>query len=315
MKIVIVTGGDGYIGKAITHQLKLLGYRVISIDRSYQKVYGDDNIIFDLTNDPTDIIKTLKSKSKGDQFYSLIHMAAWKDLPGSYDNPLEYYRNNLFSTIHAAEIAGTLGCESIIFSSSAAVYDDSLSGSIKESDLVTGNSPYGYTKLVGERIICDIANQYRMRYYNLRYQNPIGCIPGITADESDSMFGNVLNCIRNNVTFLIFGGDYPTEDGTCIRDYISIQDLSRAHVHFMHTKDIPVGTYNVGTGTGTSCLQVCKAVQEAYPEFRYKIGDRRQGDAAGSYADNTKLKSTGFRGKYGVASVIQDIIKQAIKHD
>jgi UDP-glucose 4-epimerase len=267
-----------------------------------------------LTDDPYELIRKLRLSSKGDEFYSLIHMAAWKDLPGSYNNPLEYYRNNLFSTVNAAEIAGSLGCKSIIFSSSAAVYSDELSGCITESDKVTGDSPYGYTKLVGERIIQDIANQFGMRSYSLRYQNPIGCIEGVTVDTSDSMFGNILNSIKYDKEFIIFGGDYPTRDGTCIRDYISIQDIAKAHIYFM-TSEITPGIYNVGTGKGTSCLNVCKIVKDLYPEFRYKIGDRRPGDAAGSFADTTKLQSTGFRCDYIIYKVIKDIIKQATGYD
>lgn len=324
MKLVIITGGSGFIGSAISKVLLDKGFGVINIDIKSPGNWalGEENyeyINFDLSTELrqqyADLTLECKKASKGNQFYGLIHMAAWKDLPGSYDNPLEYYNNNLKSTINAAQLASELGCETIIFSSSAGVYADDLTGAIKESASTKCESPYGYSKLVGEKIIHDIAKQYRMNSFCLRYSNPIGCFKGISADLSDSMFGNIFHALNENKEFVIFGGDYDTPDGTCIRDYIDLEDIAKAHVHFLKYRDseIPITheTINVGTGEGMSCKQVCEMVQYVVPNFKYRIGPRRIGDAAGNWADVTLLNHFGFECTVPLEKSIDNIIELA----
>jgi len=322
MKLVIITGGSGYIGSAISKVLLEQGFGIINIDlvspgkwTRAQKNYS--YIRFDLSEDIhgedySNIPGTCRKLSKGNEFYGLIHMAAWKDLPGSYDNPLEYYNNNLKSTINAASLAGELGCKTIIFSSSAGVYSEELTGAVPETADTFCGSPYGYTKLVGERIIHDIASQFRMNSFCLRYSNPIGCFAGISADLSDSMFGNIFHALNEHKEFVIFGGDYNTPDGTCIRDYIDLEDIARAHVHFLKYRNskVPITheTINIGTGEGMSCKQVCELVQYMVPDFKYRIGPRRIGDAAGNWADITLLKQFGFECTVPLEKSIENIV-------
>jgi len=318
MKIVIVTGGSGYIGSAISSILLKSGFRIINIDRRSPKKELFDNpnynyLNYDLASLDQDaqLPGHLRFESRGDEFFGLIHMAAWKDLPGSYDNPLEYYHNNLISTINSAKLAGVLGCKNIIFSSSAGVYADTLRGAVKETDSTDCQSPYGYSKLAGEKIINDIAKQFRMNSFCLRYSNPVGSCNGISADLSDSMFGNIYHALKDKSTFIIFGGDYDTIDGTCIRDYINLKDISKAHVHFlkMHTSYENLHEIiNVGTGIGCSCLAVCKMVQELVPEFEFTIGNRREGDSAGNWLNVNKLNSMGFSCSVPLIKSIQEVI-------
>lgn len=323
MKKIIVTGGAGYIGASLCRRLLDEGYKVISLDfRS-----GDNDLKLltsinfdseyleklhcDLASDESvrDAIETLRNIQQGDQYYGLIHMAAWKDLTESYEIPSEYYRNNLKSTINTLKIIGDLNIKRVIFSSSSAVYADELSGSIAEDDKTTAPSPYGYTKLVSERLYSDCALELGYRGFNLRYCNPVGNYKGITVDRSTSMFGNVLTSLEKGTPFTIFGGDYDTEDGTCIRDYIDLRDVVDAHVYFL-TADVPpheMVDLNLGTGKGVSCLEVCKAVKELYPNFEYEIGPRREGDAAGSYADTSNCKLFGFQAKYGPLDIVKNL--------
>lgn len=320
MNTIIVTGGSGYIGSAIVAIAISNGYKVINIDRE-QPQYKSPNgeqiwIRYDLTANPWyELIPEIKKQLGGDVPYALIHMAAYKDLPESYEVPSIYYHNNLISTINVTEIAKAIGVKCVIFSSSAGVYSDELHGSVKETDLTTGDSPYGYTKLVGERIIQDCCVESRISSFNLRYQNPIGCIDGVTEDTSTSMFGNILRAIANNERFTIYGSNYDTPDGTCIRDYIDIEDIARIHLKFVEigAKDLINDTVNVGRGEPLSCLDVCKLVKSIHPDFSWSLGEPREGDAAGIYASTEKLK-----GRYGIdvqtpiSHTVSKIIKRGL---
>lgn len=337
MKIVVITGGSGYIGSAITHYILENGDRVINIDikKPNSKFLSHKNYFWaqwNLIDNPllpdksgTYLIETLKRITYGDEVIGLIHMAAYKDLTESYCDPGTYYSNNLISTIHAVEIAHYMNACTVIFSSSSAVYSDDAVGAIPESYPVSAPSPYGYTKLVGERIVEDMCSSYNMSSFNLRYCNPVGGIKDITEDTSCSMFGNILNSLRNGDEFLIFGGDYDTSDGTCIRDYIDIRDIAEAHIHFLdinyhvaHRHRSVHDTVNVGTGIGVSCLDVCKTVgnhlsHKYCRDFHYSITSRREGDAAGSYADVNKLNNKwSFRCKHNLESTIDNLLDLAL---
>lgn len=317
MKIVIVTGGSGYIGSAVCMKLLNKGYKVINLDLNYSLNLNNNNFVtyhVDLT-DPIQIqelIPKLRSESRGDTYVGLIHMAAWKDLTESFESPYEYYRNNVCSFLGTIELMYALNIGKYIFSSTAAVYDDDCSGAILETDETTASSPYAYSKLCVERMMRDIAdNGHQM--FALRYQNPIGCIQGVTQDLSDSIFGNVVKSIRDNITFTIYGGTYPTKDGTCIRDYIDINDIADIHVHFLNQS--PKGLrpnfdiVNVGIGEGTSVLDVCKMIKSKCPQFEYQYGKARYGDAAGSYADVSKLKNIY---QYNTFTSLQDTVNNLL---
>lgn len=309
-KVIVLTGGSGYIGKNIIAGLLEKGFRVANID--IESYFPQDplldlghnyiNIYSDLTQDVSKPIQEISEFAKDDIIYGLIHLASWKDLPGSHENPYEYYRNNIGSTINVIQLAYRLQVRRFIFSSSAAVYADNVEGAVQEWQAIElPSSPYGVTKFVNERILLDSLRSMHIPCICLRYCNPMGIYKNINVDSSDSMFGNIYNALKHNTTFTIFGNDYETPDGTPIRDYIDIEDVVNAHLHFLNPE---VGKYgvinnivNVGSGKGTSCLEVCKLVQKVYPDFKYEFGSRREGDAPGSYADTAILKDYGFECK------------------
>lgn len=321
MKIVVISGGSGYIGQSLAVGLMKKGYRVINIDRDLKgsllwNNINYDEIVCDLSYEiNTDVYNQLAEANKGDEFYGFIHLAAWKDLTGSYDNPYEYYRNNIQSTITACYLAHVLGCKVFLNASSAGVYPDDAVGMTKESDATYEKcaSPYGNAKFICERIVTEICLQYKIRSHNLRYANPIGCNNYNSIDMSTSMFGNILNSISNNTDFIIFGGDYATKDGTPIRDYLDMRDLVDAHIFLLERTFFEsynrFEILNIGTGVPTSCLDVCKYVNEKVDRFHYEIGGRREGDAAGSVEDISLMNKLGWKPKYDYKSSFDNLYK------
>lgn len=317
MKIVVISGGDGYIGSAIKRALnKHEEIKTISIDINPK---SKDTLNFDLALDgeTDDLYNTLTQKNiqRGDQYIGWIHCAAWKDLNESYNVPFEYYDNNLKSLINSLGLAHRLGVEKFIFSSSAAIYPDDMLGETKESDLDLNKtaSPYGFTKAIGERIVHEIATQYKFTSVCFRYGNPMGT-DGDSLDLTTTMFGNVVNCLKNNETFHIFGGDYPHGDGTCIRDYIDLRDLVLAHIKVISTPIVyPIHeSINLGSGKPISCLEICKTVQKLYPEFKYDIVEKRAGDAYGCYFNTNLATAYEFQGDTSLEDSIKNLIKTAM---
>lgn len=323
MKIIIISGGTGYIGRTLSYALLNAGYRVMSIDRNY--LVGCDSVRnnpnyhqynLDLTSDHDvkDYLPDLNYDNKGDEFYGFIHLAAWKDLTASYSNPYEYYRNNINATISALNLAHLLGCKVFLNASSAAVYPDDASGFTSESDAIVENcaSPYGYAKLICERIVTDICKQYNMRGHSLRYSNPIGCLDGIAVDVSESMFGNIINHLDDG-EFTIYGDNYNTPDGTCIRDYIDIRDLVDAHIYLLKHEPVnkltDYSVLNVGTGRAVSCLEACRKVRSITENFTWNIGYRREGDAAGSVLDTQLILDYGWKAKHSLEDSIRNLLK------
>lgn len=309
MKVCILVGGSGYIGTAICENLLDKGIKVINIDYKEPKFLIDNLIWINsdiryLTNN--DLYKLDKS-IYGGNIIGLIHLAAYKDLPESYEVPFDYYTNNINSLMASLKLANSKRIKSFIFSSSAGVYSDDLQGAVTENSKTTGDSPYGYTKLVGERIVTDSCKQFGIKSINLRYFNPVGAST-YSVDESDSLFGCILDCIKNNKELKIFGSDWVgSRDGTCIRDFIDLRDLAEAHYHAM---TLPVGNYtiNVGTGTGSTVLEIANAVKSIYPDFKYKFVGRRDGDALGSYADTTYASSLGFKCTRSIIDSIKSLM-------
>lgn len=316
MKIIYLAGGSGYIGTAITNLLLNNGYRVVNYDLNqspHPMIRNHVNYEWHQLDLSIPIDMSIgKGSTKGDDPYGFIHLAAWKDLNASEDNPYEYYRNNLKSLLNSLELAHCLGCQRFIFSSSAAVYSDNATGATKETDSDSLNiysikNPYSITKSIGEILVRDVARQFGMRYICLRYCNPVGT-DGLTIDLSTSMFGNIVKSLKENSKFTIYGKYWDTPDGTCIRDYIDIRDVARAHMYFLDYEYVEGWAVNIGTGKGVSCKEVCDYVSKRVPQFKYQYGDIRQGDAAGSYADSSLLKSYGFNCNYTYKDSIESIL-------
>lgn len=316
MKSVIVIGGSGYIGSEICNQLLDKDYFVLNIDKLHSPVnernhkYFRELIInlqyYDRQKDYADIEEELN----GNDVKGVICLAAYKDLEESLYHPSAYYRNNLMCLLNALEIANQVRSKSFIFSSSAAVYDDSNTLECKEYFTPEiGGTPYGYTKLIGERIVGDVCQEYGIKGISLRYFNPVGRTK-YSVDDSTSLFGNILKCIRNHQVAEIYGDKYDSIDGTCIRDYVDIRDVADAHIFMIeHHDSLPNGDiYNIGRGVQITVLDVMKAVKSIVPEFEYKISEPRFGDVVGSFANIDGIRNLGWTPKYTLNDSIKTLL-------
>jgi len=306
MKSVLILGGSGYIGSEACRQFSCSGYKVINIDKKDQVHKYAEFYQYDLTASPIDPLIRLNQVLSGTELVGTVCFAAYKNLPESFIISFDYYYNNLFVLLNGLKLSRYLGSKKFVFSSSASVYSNKLVGPADEESETSGESPYGYTKLVGERLVLDTCKQFNIIGINLRYFNLIGKTE-VSEDNSDSLFGSIKKCLDGGSTAKIFGCHYPTRDGTCIRDYIDIRDLVDAH-KFALNEITNSGTYNVGNGKGVSVLEVMRIVQKIYPKFNYEFTDPRFGDIITSYADTTKINKLGWHSKYSLEDSIKTLL-------
>mgnify|MGYP001234665784 FL=1 len=309
MKKVLVTGGLGYIGSHTVVELQNAGFEVVIIDNlSNSSLEVLDGIIQITGKTPLFEKIDLRQKSEVIQFFEkhqdisgIIHFAASKAVGESVENPLLYYENNLTTLIYLLQACNNYTIENFIFSSSCTVYGEPDKLPINESaPIKKATSPYGNTKQISEEILNDSCKVSNLKSIALRYFNPIG------AHDSSKIGELPLGTPQNLVPFItqtaaglrdqlsVFGDDYPTEDGSCIRDYIHVVDLAKAHVVALERllKDRNSNqfeTFNIGTGKGSSVLEVVHAFEKVTQQkLNYKIVDRREGDVISVYADTKK---------------------------
>lgn len=309
MQKILVTGGLGYIGSHTVVELQNTGFEVIIIDNlsnsSLDVIEGITNIT---KSSPVFVKLDLRFKKDVEQFFDqhndiegIIHFAASKSVGESIENPLLYYENNLNTLIYLLQECKKHRINNLIFSSSCTVYGEPDSLPITEDAPVKkAISPYGNTKQISEEIISDMCSVSELKSISLRYFNPIGA-------HSSAEIGELpIGVPQNLVPFItqtavglrdylsIFGNDYPTPDGTCIRDYIHVVDLAKAHVValqrlLINKMNIPLEIFNVGTGRGCSVLEIVNAFEKVTDQkLNYKIVDRRSGDVVAVYADIQK---------------------------
>lgn len=299
---ILVTGGLGYIGSHTVVELQQRGHEVVVIDNLYNSQESVKSKIESITKKSLKFIKMdatdyegLLELCKSEAFDGIIHFAGYKAVGESVKEPLKYYHNNLLSTINLARVAVELGINKFIFSSSATVYGDGVSPFDETMPLLERTNPYGETKAMCERILTDTAKASNLNVTLLRYFNPVG------AHES-GLIGEIPNGIPNNLMpyvtqvakgirekLYVFGNDYDTSDGTGVRDYIHVVDLAKGHVAAIESTKTGVNVYNLGTGKGTSVLEIINAFMDTNKiNIPYVITDRRPGDIAVSYADATK---------------------------
>ena len=312
---ILVTGGAGYIGSHTAVSLAKAGFRVVLLDNysnsDVKSVHGIRSLInvevpfYEVDcRDKDGLIDVFRTeKEKGHLIKGVIHFAALKSVGESVENPLKYYTNNLFSLINLLNELIDLNKEiNFIFSSSATVYGNPEIVPITESELIKkAESPYGNTKQIGEEIIKDLVNSNpNFKAISLRYFNPIGAHPSALIGELP------IGVPQNLVPFItqtsiglrkeltVFGNNYPTRDGSCVRDYIHVVDLAKAHIKsldkLISNKDKSYyDTFNIGTGKGTSVLELIKCFENVTEnKLNFKIGDRRKGDVAECFADVSK---------------------------
>ena len=319
---ILVTGGAGYIGSHTCVALLEAGHSVIVADNLCNSKAESIEKIKQITNkeltfyeiDVTDEVK-LETIFSNHEIDGVIHFAGLKAVGESVEKPLAYYYNNLVSTMVLANACLKYHVNRFVFSSSATVYGDNTVPFVETMELLPTTNPYGETKAMSERILTDIANANPAFSVSiLRYFNPVGA-------HKSGLIGEAPNGIPNNLMpyvtqvakgklkkLRVFGNDYPTVDGTGVRDYIHVMDLAEGHVAALDHLTEGVHIYNLGTGQGTSVLELVKAFEEANGiEVPYEIVDRRPGDIAECYADASKAKrELGWIAKRDIIAMCRD---------
>lgn len=319
---ILVTGGTGYIGSHTVVELLNNGYEVIIVDNLVNSKIEVVDKIKKLINKEFTFIKgdvcdfELMTKIFDEnKIDAVIHFAGLKAVGESVEKPLEYYENNVGSTMNLVKVMKEHNCKNIVFSSSATVYGTPKTLPIKEDFPLSTTNPYGTTKLVNEWILSDIYkadNEWKVTL--LRYFNPIGSEKtGLLGEDPKDIPNNLMPYIvRVAVGKLdhlsVFGNDYPTHDGTGVRDYIHVVDLAKGHVKALENNNSGLFIYNLGTGTGYSVLDLVNTFEKVNNvKIPYEIVGRRAGDVAECYADPTKaLKELGWKAELGIDDMCRD---------
>lgn len=329
---ILVTGGLGFIGSHTVVALQKEGFEVVVIDNLSNSSLDVLDGITSITNTSPSFYKfDLRDKQKVTRFFEeqqdiagVIHFAASKAVGESVENPLLYYENNLNTLVYILQELQKKKQANFIFSSSCTVYGQADELPISEKAPVKkAESPYGNTKQIGEEIISDLCKvTENFSAVSLRYFNPIGAHSSIKIGELP--IGTPQNlipfitqtAIGKRKELAVFGDDYPTEDGTCIRDYIHVVDLAEAHVialkRLLNSENrTNYEVFNLGTGKGNSVLEVITTFEKVTGEkLPYRIAGRREGDIVSAYADTTKAeKELGWKTKYSLAEALESAWK------
>lgn len=333
MSKILVTGGAGYIGSHTAVELLEKGEEIIIVDNfsnsspemleKIKEITKKDFGFYEL--DLLDEEK-LEKVFEENEIESVIHFAGLKAVGESVEKPIEYYHNNITGTLILLKVMKKYGCKKIVFSSSATVYGNPKELPISEDFPLSTTNPYGSTKLMIEQILQDVAKADKnFSVAILRYFNPIG-------SHKSGLIGEKPNGIPNNIMpyivrvakgeykeLTIFGNDYPTPDGTGIRDYIHVVDLSLGHLKALDRirKEAGVKIYNLGTGQGYSVLELVNTFEKVNKvKVNYKIGERRQGDIPACFANASKAEEElGWKAERNIEDMCRDswnfIIKES----
>ena len=322
---VMVTGGAGYIGSHTCVELLSAGHQVVIVDNLCNSKEESLRRVNRITGKTMSFHKVdLLDRDALDQVFkaegpidAVIHFAALKAVGESVQIPLKYYHNNVTGTLFLCEVMAKNNCKSLVFSSSATVYGDPASVPIREDFPTTATNPYGWTKLMMEQIFADV--QKADKCWNiilLRYFNPIGAHEsGLIGEDPNGIPNNLVPyvsqvAIGRRECLSVYGGDYPTRDGTGVRDYIHVVDLAIGHLKALDKLAAKpgLGIYNLGTGNGYSVIEVVKAFEKASGrKINYKIVPRRPGDIAECWADPAKAKNElGWTAVRGIDKMCED---------
>lgn len=316
--MILVTGGAGFIGSHTCVELIESGYEIAVIDNLCNSKKDSIYKIEEITGKKVKFYENdLRDKEAVERIFAenkidaVIHFAGLKAVGESVRIPLEYYHNNIVSTLVLCDVMAKHGCKKIVFSSSATVYGNPHTVPIKEDFPRSTTNPYGSTKLMIEDILTDLYNSdNEWSVVLLRYFNPIGA-------HKSGLIGENPNGIPNNLVpyiaqvaigkldhLNVFGNDYPTKDGTGVRDYIHVVDLSKGHVKALEKANAVngVNAYNLGTGNGYSVLEVLRAYEKACGKpIKYEFAPRRAGDIPECFADTEKsLTELGWKAELGI---------------
>jgi UDP-glucose 4-epimerase len=304
---IFVTGGAGYIGSHTVIELIEEGHEVVVADnlsnssresiRRVEKIVGETIPFYEVDVRDVEALKKIFDENK---FDAVVHFAGLKAVGESVAKPLEYYRNNIDSTLSLLEVMRDSSVKKLVFSSSATVYGEPEKLPLDE-ECRTGagiTNPYGQTKFMIEQILCDASTaDTEFEVTLLRYFNPIGAHEsGEIGEDPQGIPNNLMPFVAQVASgrrekLSIFGNDYPTPDGTCRRDYIHVVDLAKGHIAALENLHPGIATYNLGTGSATSVLELVNAFMKVTGQnIPYEIAPRRNGDLAELYANPSKAE-------------------------
>jgi UDP-glucose 4-epimerase len=292
---VLVTGGAGYIGSHAAKVLRQAGHRVVIYDNlsagHREAALGAPLIVGD-----TGDVETMRRVIRDSGASAVMHFAAWLSVPDSVRDPAGYYRNNVTGTIGTLEAMAAEGCQHFVFSSTCAVYGEPVETPIRETHPTSPVNSYGQTKLAVEHALPHFERAYGIRSVRLRYFNAAGADPDGELGEDHApeihVIPRAIEAARGGPPIDVFGEDYPTPDGTCIRDYIHVIDLARAHIQALEALSAGSRIYNLGCGgDGYSVRDVIDTAQRVTgKEIPTRFGPRRAGDPAILVASSDRIK-------------------------
>lgn len=314
---VLVTGGAGYIGSHVARMLSEAGTEVIVVDDlstgKESRVLGLTSYQIDLSDDSE--VSDLRQLLTDHKVDSVIHLAALKQVGASVENPEEYFNKNLGGQANLLLAMRGAGVKKLVFSSSAAAYGMPDVELVSENETTSPINPYGQTKLIGEWMAANAETSWGLRHVNLRYFNVAGAGWNDLADTQVlNLIPIVFEAINQNKKPKVYGADYNTPDGSCIRDYVHVLDLAQAHIKaldYLETDERPFSTFNVGTGTGSSVLEVIHQIQKTTGiDFEYEIVARRAGDPARLIADSSRIENTmGWKAQNSLGEIVESAWK------
>jgi len=322
-KTILVTGGLGYIGSHTIVELLNSEYNVICIDSLINSKKEVQKSINEITNKKFNFHKVdtcnyndlLDSLSKYSKIDGIIHFAAFKSVNESVRNPLKYYENNILSLLNILKVAMRYN-SNLVFSSSCTVYGESKIMPITEANKIASpESPYGNTKIICEEILMDYSKIANIKITSLRYFNPVGahmsgCLGELPVGIPENLIPLLTQtAIGERDKLIIFGNDYDTHDGTCIRDFIHVSDVALAHIsafNYMKSNHEFYSVFNIGTGYGTSVGEfVSKFIEITGVDLNFEYGQRRKGDIIESWASCAKAeKELNWKSKFSIEDII-----------
>ena len=317
MNNILVTGGAGYIGSHVVEQLVKTKARIIIIDNletGFKKLINKNSIFVKADIKNLNLLKRIVYDYK---INSVIHLAAYLNINEAEKNKKKYFKNNVRGTLNLIKCCKSSNIKHFVFSSSCSIYGNT-NGAVSEKMRVKPKGYYAYTKYKSEKIIIKYAKKYNYNYAILRYFNIAGASPSNKIGEINSSHGHLfkniaIQSLKKKPVINVYGNDYKTKDGTCVRDYMHVSDLSIAHVKalkFLKEKSKSI-TLNCGYGKGYSVLEVLKIFQKMKKNLKINIVKRRRGDIAAVYSNTKKLKKTfKMRMKY---NNIHEILKSSIR--
>lgn len=320
---ILISGGLGFIGSHTTVELIEAGHKITIVDNLVNSNLKVLERIEEITGirpsfRPIDCQdkEALFEAFKNSSFDGIIHFAAYKAVGESVEHPIKYYENNIYSTLNLADFAVQKKISSFVFSSSCTVYGEQPSPFTETLPIMPPTNPYGATKQMSEQILSDITRAHpNFKVTLLRYFNPIGAHPsGLIGETPNGIPNNLMPYLldvaaQKRDVLNVYGNDYPTPDGTGVRDYIHVVDLAKAHVKAVETMINPVNIYNVGTGQGSSVLDVIQTFERVNQvKVPYIIQSRRPGDIAESYANADKINQ---ELEFKTTLTLEDMVRDA----